>query len=204
MAQRLKDIKREAIISATKKLMLENGIDSTDMRSIAKEANITVGNLYRYFEDKQALINTITSPLIMELELILKNNTFGEFSLSNKSMLKVIDNKIGNIVVDRVISKILNDFYLVGVNDKDTMIILLNDVYFKDVINQWLSDILIDNKDKLKTVMIKIHISAMVNSLNTLLKEGIFLTNEEYLKISKYYVNSLNKTLMEIMGDKYV
>ncbi len=37
------------------------------MRRIAAQAEMTVGNLYRYFEGKDQLIQAITSPALTEL-----------------------------------------------------------------------------------------------------------------------------------------
>jgi AcrR family transcriptional regulator len=47
---------RSLIIDAALKLFRENGYDATTMRAIAKEAGVSVGNAYYYFDSKERLI----------------------------------------------------------------------------------------------------------------------------------------------------
>ena len=55
MAQKLKEETRKAIIEAAKEEFLEKGFEDASMRNIAAKANITVGNIYRYFQNKEEL-----------------------------------------------------------------------------------------------------------------------------------------------------
>ena len=50
--QVLKDEVRANILSAAKKLFYERGYNNASIRGIAKNSGITVGNVYRYFENK--------------------------------------------------------------------------------------------------------------------------------------------------------
>ena len=47
---------RSAIIDAALRLFRERGYDATTMRAIAKEAGVSVGNAYYYFDSKEQLI----------------------------------------------------------------------------------------------------------------------------------------------------
>lgn len=52
--------KRESLIIKTALLRFsEDGYKSTSMQSIAKEANVSKGNLYNYFESKEALLEAV-------------------------------------------------------------------------------------------------------------------------------------------------
>lgn len=62
-----KDISRNAILRSAKKFFLENGFEKASMRAIAKEANLTVGALYKYFPSKSALFEALTEPALREL-----------------------------------------------------------------------------------------------------------------------------------------
>ena len=59
MARELDEEKRELILNATLKLITENGFDATPMSAIASEAGIAAGTIYRYFQNKEELINTL-------------------------------------------------------------------------------------------------------------------------------------------------
>ncbi len=60
--QVLKDSVRNAIIEGAIAEFFEHGYQNANMRRIADSANITVGNIYRYFDNKEALFNAILLP----------------------------------------------------------------------------------------------------------------------------------------------
>lgn len=50
--------KRKAeILQAAEQCFLDNGLHQTNMRNIAEVAQLSLGNIYRYFENKEALLN---------------------------------------------------------------------------------------------------------------------------------------------------
>jgi AcrR family transcriptional regulator len=51
--------KKEQILLAAMKLLMENGVQGTPMSAIAKEANTGMGTIYNYFPTKEDLINAI-------------------------------------------------------------------------------------------------------------------------------------------------
>ena len=51
--------KREAILATTLDLISERGFHNTPMSLIAKEANVAAGTIYRYFKNKEDLINQL-------------------------------------------------------------------------------------------------------------------------------------------------
>jgi AcrR family transcriptional regulator len=61
--QYLKDGIRENILAAALKEFKENGFLEANMRNIAWQAGITVGNIYRYFKSKDALFEEIMEPV---------------------------------------------------------------------------------------------------------------------------------------------
>jgi len=60
--QVLKEEMRKRIYDAAIKEFSEKGFTQASMREIAKDAGMTVGNLYRYFKDKEALFYSVISP----------------------------------------------------------------------------------------------------------------------------------------------
>ncbi len=67
MAQVLKNEQKNKIVEAAKDEFLENGIANSSMRAIAKKAKTPVGNIYRYFQNKQELATEVLSPLLTKL-----------------------------------------------------------------------------------------------------------------------------------------
>jgi AcrR family transcriptional regulator len=61
--QYLKDGIRENILAASLKEFKEHGFLEANMRNIAWQAGITVGNIYRYFKSKDALFQEIMEPV---------------------------------------------------------------------------------------------------------------------------------------------
>ncbi|WP_147803331.1 TetR/AcrR family transcriptional regulator [Alkalicoccus halolimnae] len=51
--------KRDHIIHSALTLFAERGFDATTIPMIAKDANVGAGTIYRYFENKEVLVNTL-------------------------------------------------------------------------------------------------------------------------------------------------
>ncbi|HBS91873.1 MAG TPA: hypothetical protein DEA51_05325 [Erysipelotrichaceae bacterium] len=71
MAQILKEEFRFAILSAAKKEFYDFGYEHASMRRIAKQANMTVGNVYRYFKNKEMLAQEILSETLEKINLVI-------------------------------------------------------------------------------------------------------------------------------------
>ncbi|QEJ99521.1 TetR/AcrR family transcriptional regulator [Treponema phagedenis] len=56
----------KAILASAKKEFLEKGFANASLRTIAKEAGLTTGALYRHFADKEALFKSIVEPVYTE------------------------------------------------------------------------------------------------------------------------------------------
>jgi len=59
--------KREDILLATGNLITKHGLQNTPISMIAKEANVGAGTIYRYFEDKEVLVQALHTELLEEL-----------------------------------------------------------------------------------------------------------------------------------------
>lgn len=73
MAQKLKDDVRLSIIKAAKEEFLEKGYKGASMRSIANKANMTVGNLYRYYKNKEDINLSIVAPTFRLIDNAIKS-----------------------------------------------------------------------------------------------------------------------------------
>lgn len=75
-----KEYIRKQIANAAKGLYLQNGFIKTSMRDIADKAGVSVSNLYNYFENKNELFGYIVSPLIKEMEQILRDHNNARYN----------------------------------------------------------------------------------------------------------------------------
>lgn len=64
IVQVLKDQVRQSIRESALKIFKESGYQKASMRTIAEGANMSVGNLYRYYKNKDALFGELVQPMI--------------------------------------------------------------------------------------------------------------------------------------------
>ncbi len=107
MPQILKEEIKERIVESAKQEFLENSYEKTSMRNIANKSNITVGNLYRYFKNKEELSSFIVGPTLQKIQnlvLELTNNQIDIMQIENISLtvdqLKLMLDKLGDGLVD--------------------------------------------------------------------------------------------------------
>lgn len=62
----IREQKKELILSTALKLFSQNGYLGTSMQSISKEAGVSKGNLYNYFESKEVLLEAVLSEGFMQ------------------------------------------------------------------------------------------------------------------------------------------
>lgn len=63
--------KRERILDAATKEFAKNGFENANINNIAKKADVSVGSLYKYFENKQDLFLTVVQYSIRAMETLL-------------------------------------------------------------------------------------------------------------------------------------
>jgi len=73
----LRKHKEELIISAALKLFSENGFLGTSMQNISKEAGVSKGNLYNYFESKDDLLRGVLKQGVNEFTVLLGSYSGG-------------------------------------------------------------------------------------------------------------------------------
>jgi len=74
MAQVLKEELRQAIIRSAQIEFAQSGYTGASVKQIAVRAGISVGNLYRYYKDKEDLFHAVVSPVYHELEALISDH----------------------------------------------------------------------------------------------------------------------------------
>ncbi len=85
MAQVLKESQREKILSSALSEFYMKGEEDASMRIIAKNASMTVGNLYCYYPGKRELLSAIIQPVMEKINEIVLNQTDERISLFAKA-----------------------------------------------------------------------------------------------------------------------
>ena len=108
MAQTLKEQSRNDIIEAAKEEFLDKGYKDASLRNIAKKAHMTVGNLYRYFKNKEDINRRIVGETLDMLEKMLSELTDNKVSfeahvfnirMDNRELIEKLDT-----LADRMVS----------------------------------------------------------------------------------------------------
>ncbi len=69
-----KDDIRQKILTVAKKSFIENGYRKTSMRDIAKQANVTLSNIYNYFQNKDEILEIILQPIFVLMNESMKRH----------------------------------------------------------------------------------------------------------------------------------
>jgi len=72
LSQSVIEKRRSVIEEATKELLIKQGFHATSMRDISKRANVSLGNLYNYYETKEAIFESIINGYLEIIDRKLK------------------------------------------------------------------------------------------------------------------------------------
>lgn len=126
MPQYLKKEIKNSILDETKNLILHCGYNNFSMRMLASKLDVSVGNIYRYFKNKDELLNYIVKPCIDELDQIISNTSNFAFSLQfnpkesfyNKNdYQKILNNIIDGVLV--LFEKYPKEFNILLLDEND-------------------------------------------------------------------------------------
>ena len=161
-------LKKEKIIDAGFKLICENGYYNINTATIAKEAGVSTGIVYQYFNDKHDILieglkkygNDIFFPM-------LKNNNLN-FKFDNFE--KLLENMIENYINNHKISKIAHEEIMAMVHSDPE----IAEFYYKNEIEMTnkIKRLLIHNNFKDNNLEEKTHI--MINLIDDLCHEVIY------------------------------
>ncbi len=82
MQVKKEDIKK-TILDVAKKSFIEKGFRKTSMRDVAKEANVTLSNIYNYFKNKDEILEVILHPIFVEMEQMFNRHNDPYYATTN-------------------------------------------------------------------------------------------------------------------------
>ena len=186
MAQKLKNELKILILEETKKEILENGFENASIRNIAKKCDISVGNIYRYYENKDDLFKCTYKNFlsqISDLILMYSKNRFAIFTKFHINKLFDV-----NQLIDEFTEGLMN---IIMENKEEALILFINKKEIEKIL-LWFSDTLEEldkrNKDKL---YYKMCANGIINSISYALNNSD--DNEEISRnIILYLKDNLN------------
>lgn len=92
--QKLKEEVREKIMRAGSTLFKTKGFDNTSMKDIAERAEISTGNIYRYFLTKHHLLSELQQEMEKDLETFFQNVPISCEELNSERAFKLIKDKV--------------------------------------------------------------------------------------------------------------
>ncbi len=135
MAQHLKEEQRQAIIEAARQELREKGYNDASMRSIAAKAEMTVGNLYRYFKNKEEIQEYIVANAREKIYAILRQQTVDSVSKEPRVFNIRPDTDELSAMLDRMADRLISIYE----NDTDEFLILLSDTAMNEYLISWYS-----------------------------------------------------------------
>lgn len=104
------DEKQRIILDATRRLLNRHGLHGTSVSMIVKESGIPTGTIYRYFKDKETLINALHQDLITQISYYICKDVRSDLPL--RQQLEIL---INNVIAcnfaypDRFVTKAMLD-----------------------------------------------------------------------------------------------
>lgn len=195
MAQILKEELRKAIIDSAKNEFLNNGYENASMRNIAKNANMTVGNLYRYFESKDDIHKQIVSETLDDIDKLLRSITSNSISMETRVFnLKADINDLRssmNLLAERLV-----DIYI---EHSDEFNILMMQSNLNRELSDWFSSMIsslieqhyvIPQLKKVKDILSHSYAASIFTGVKEIFSCGKDLDKQSLTTIVKTYLNS--------------
>jgi len=91
-----------------KEEFLKKGYKNASMRSISTKANMTVGNLYRYFKNKEEINRVIVKEPFQEINQVLKELTSNKLSMEISVFNVKADINELNLMMDQLAEKLVD------------------------------------------------------------------------------------------------
>ena len=87
--QIIKEDLRNVILEQAEKEFLKNGFSNSSLRTIAKNSGTTIGNVYHYFENKEAIFDALVSAEYKAFIHLMNHNNYANIPDDNISGMSV-------------------------------------------------------------------------------------------------------------------
>ena len=195
MPQVQKDDVRETILDSAREEFLEHGFEGSSMRRIALRSKMTVGNLYRYFKNKEELSSIIVSPTLKIFDDTVKELSGGliSFGAENEQLdmpLPLIKERLSTMS-DRLVD--IYDSHRIEVS------ILMMGTELNKKITDWFANLIaaliagnfgmLDRRDERLAILSQCYAHSIFSGIKTILRESKS-SKEDMRLMVKIYLNS--------------
>lgn len=173
---------KKTIIDVATQEFFDYGFEGANMRTIAKKSNIAVGNIYRYFKNKDALFAEVVSPAFNKIVTLIETKP------------KDLENYDVDILdTDHILEMFIN---ISQTNPREIVIILDRYLGLKEYV-------LLDNLEKLIVKRVKSEVKGITDSLASTLSHLILKGTLYILQNNNKnnYKNSLNEFYLFLFKD---
>lgn len=204
MAQILKDDVKNRIIDSAKEEFLKYGYEDASMRRIALKSKMTVGNLYRYFKNKEDINVFIVKDTYTLIDKIVQKLTNGELSIKDKSNINISVNKLTTLFDE--LSESLVEIYL---NHKIEFNILMMSSKLNNDLKTWFSELIknmitenykVEEYKRETDLLSKSYATAIFDGMKELFKNAD-IKNDRLESLCKIYFRSYIKMLNNDLSD---
>lgn len=133
-----KDEVRERIVLSARDEFLEKGMDKSSMRTIAAKSRMTVGNLYRYFKNKDDLMIAIVGDTLEEIRASVQGKTSNEVVMMDSSP----NINLSLVQIKNAIDELSSDLVEIYLRHRIEFNILMMHSKLNDEITMWFTELL--------------------------------------------------------------
>lgn len=206
MAQVLKEESRELILEAAKDEFMENGFKESSMRKIAQKSKMTVGNLYRYFKNKEDILEVIVAPAYRALNKMVSDLTDDAVNFERNSFdLDASPEELSNML-DKLSDGMIDTY----IKHKMEFNILMMSSRLNEGIADWFKDLIVnficnkygvDKDNKNLQSLARGYAIGLFHGFREMLR--VADTDTESIKmLTKIYLNSF-LTMLKFDASKY-
>ena len=122
---------RDTILEAAQKEFLIHGYEGSSMRTIAKKANTTIGNIYHYFSNKEAILEVLMEEPIQSIHKVVDNHMQAHVRIYSYDELKKALDEIEDIIDDSDLMYLMDERLLILFDLKTTRFVEIRDWFVK-------------------------------------------------------------------------
>lgn len=122
---------RQTILEAAKNEFLIHGYEGSSMRTIAKKANTTIGNIYHYFPNKEAILEVLMEEPIESLHKVIDNHMAEQKRIYSYDELKEALDSIEDLVEDSALSYLMDERLIILFDLKTTRFVEIREWFVK-------------------------------------------------------------------------
>jgi AcrR family transcriptional regulator len=209
MPQILKPEIRDRIIDSARTEFLDKGYEDSSMRRIRQTSRMTVGNLYRYFKNKDELISLVVRPAYNAIDSLVKKLTGGAVTLSGLDSIE----KLNREDLGKMMGGLSDGIVEVYTDHRTELKILMMSSGVNKALTDWFTEAIlhlinerygVSSDSRFAKTIARGYAVSIFDGLKEILKLSDL--NEEQMKLMiriylNSYVHMLNNDVSEYIGE---